>query len=98
MLFGVLEANRCFVFIAWKGIVVLDGVLSAAASSLQRVGYVLVEVAFSLGTDALSDYKYVVRLARLCGNILTARSGHPLFEVSLVIICAWCPSYLQFDT
>lgn len=59
--FKVLETHRWFHVFALQQTIVLDGVPSAAISSLQGVGYLPVEVAFSLGTDALSNYRYIVR-------------------------------------
>lgn len=64
MHFEVLEMCRRFVFVTGQGTIVLDGLPSAAIASLQGVGYLPVEVACSLGADALSGYRYVVRLAQ----------------------------------
>lgn len=49
---GVLFCFAQFI----QGTIVLDGVPPAAVASLQEVGYLPVELAFSLGTDTTSGF------------------------------------------
>lgn len=48
--------------VAPQGTIVLDGVPPAAIASLQGAGYLPVDLAFSLGGEALSDHRRVTSL------------------------------------
>ena len=47
-----------------QGTIVLDGVPPAAIASLQGAGYLPVDLAFSLGGEALSDHRRVTFITR----------------------------------
>lgn len=46
----------CGFCLSVQGTIVLDGVTPVAVASLQEVGYLPVELAFSLGTNAMSGF------------------------------------------
>lgn len=52
-----LPSVRTFRVFFGQGTIVLDGVPPAAVASLQGVGYLPVELAFSLGTDSSSGLR-----------------------------------------